>query len=620
MMTRQIYNARSRIRGPTSALTNFLRERGIRPRNLNYRNPPAQPQPPPPPPPPPAASLDDGAENDGSGLPGADPDDNNDPQIESSAAASRRRSTRLSSNTTATSTNGTVTLQYTARRAATTAATAAAAAATAATATRKRKKREASSDSDDNFLPINSATTPRANRSRAGRTRVEFCSLCRCRFTVGAEKAGGAEKENLVCPACAKGDGEAKKKVQRRRRGKGERMAGEDGFIPVPSLQDVCIKLIARYIEDVEALGDIGEINMDKICKIICKNRQLNNHVARLFLNPLETQMSFYDCTGLDTIGFFNIAQFCPNLHTLKLNFCGRLSDAVTDKYASHLHHLRSLTLSGPFLVTAPAWGRLFTALGARLEYLTLEHSPRLDLPTLDILVTSCPNLRELRLMRVAKLDDEWLPHIARLTKLETLDISHPGGSITSGPLISLLEARGSGLRELGLHGCAGLTDEALTEGVLPTCVRLQTLCIAECETLSSSAAAKLFTEWRTNGLNPGLVCVDIARCTLFKDEVLEALAKHSARTLRELSVNSLEELTAKGFEALAGEKGAEPCVELREVDAGFCRAVDDEVVGKLMKGCAMLSVLRVWGNHKVTECAYRRKGVQLIGRQCDTL
>lgn len=41
--------------------------------------------------------------------------------------------------------------------------------------------------------------------------------------------------------------------------------------------------------------------------------------------------------------------------------------------------------------------------------------------------------------------------HIARLTNFETLDISHP--------LISLLKAWGSGLRELGLHGCVALTD-----------------------------------------------------------------------------------------------------------------------------------------------------------------
>ncbi|RUP52177.1 hypothetical protein BC936DRAFT_138365 [Jimgerdemannia flammicorona] len=614
-------NNDNRIRGPTSALTSFLRERGIRPRNLNYRNPPPQPQPQP------TDQTDDAASqnNEDTQDPDLDDDDDDDdPQAESSsAAATHRRSTRLalSSSTTvetasaSTSTTTTVTLQYTA-------------ASTLTSGQRKRKKKDDSSDSEnDDLTPVTSPTTPRAgfsNRSRATRTRIEFCSLCRCRFSVIAALVEEG-KENLICPTCASGGKDADaKKMPKRRKAKGPKVAGEDGFVPVPTLQDLCIKVIAHYIEDVEALGNIGEINMDKICKIICKNRQLNNHVARLFMDPQETQMSFYDCTGLDTTGFLNIAQFCPKLHTLTLNTCGRLSDPVTDKYASHLLHLRSLTLSGPYLVTGSAWTRLFTSLGSRLESFTLEHSPRLDLPSLDILVTSCPNLRDLRLMRISKLDNSWLPHISRLQKLEALDISHPGAKLTSGSLVDLLKIIGSRLRELGLRSCVDLTDEALVDGVLPNCARLQMLAIAGCDLFTSAAAAKLFNEWREHKANPGLVRVDLARCSLFEDEVVEALVRHSAKTLRELNVNSLEELTCAGFEALAGVgangKINNPCSELVEIDAGFCRAVDDGVVERLMKGCKELRVLKVFGNHKVTESAYRRKGVQLLGQQWDTL
>jgi len=37
----------------------------------------------------------------------------------------------------------------------------------------------------------------------------------------------------------------------------------------------ICLQLIGKYIEDVEQLGDIGGINMDKVCKIISKRRRL---------------------------------------------------------------------------------------------------------------------------------------------------------------------------------------------------------------------------------------------------------------------------------------------------------------------------------------------------------
>jgi DNA repair protein RAD7 len=34
-------------------------------------------------------------------------------------------------------------------------------------------------------------------------------------------------------------------------------------------------QLIGKYIEDVEALGDIGSKSMDKVCRIISKSRRL---------------------------------------------------------------------------------------------------------------------------------------------------------------------------------------------------------------------------------------------------------------------------------------------------------------------------------------------------------
>jgi len=36
--------------------------------------------------------------------------------------------------------------------------------------------------------------------------------------------------------------------------------------------------LIGKYIEDIEALGNIGSKSMDKVCKIISKSRRLWVH------------------------------------------------------------------------------------------------------------------------------------------------------------------------------------------------------------------------------------------------------------------------------------------------------------------------------------------------------
>ena len=43
----------------------------------------------------------------------------------------------------------------------------------------------------------------------------------------------------------------------------------------VDTLAQLCIQVVTKYIEDVEALGDIGPNNMDTISKIMAKNRRL---------------------------------------------------------------------------------------------------------------------------------------------------------------------------------------------------------------------------------------------------------------------------------------------------------------------------------------------------------
>lgn len=63
-------------------------------------------------------------------------------------------------------------------------------------------------------------------------------------------------------------------------------------------LADTCIEIIGQYIEEVEALGDIGSINLDKVCKIICKSRRLTPETATLFYDVDRRELEMYDCTS----------------------------------------------------------------------------------------------------------------------------------------------------------------------------------------------------------------------------------------------------------------------------------------------------------------------------------
>lgn len=56
--------------------------------------------------------------------------------------------------------------------------------------------------------------------------------------------------------------------------------------------------MITQHINDVEALGDIGAINMDEIAKSLSKNRSLTAESAQLFYDAQNTQLTLYDVTS----------------------------------------------------------------------------------------------------------------------------------------------------------------------------------------------------------------------------------------------------------------------------------------------------------------------------------
>lgn len=86
----------------------------------------------------------------------------------------------------------------------------------------------------------------------------------------------------------------AVKKAKKEDRGKIVHYEQRKGVNP---LGDMCIHMIGKYIEDVDQLGDIGGVNMDKVCKIISKSRRLTPETAPLFYSSERAALDLYDCT-----------------------------------------------------------------------------------------------------------------------------------------------------------------------------------------------------------------------------------------------------------------------------------------------------------------------------------
>ncbi|KAF9276036.1 hypothetical protein BGZ68_010303 [Mortierella alpina] len=453
-----------------------------------------------------------------------------------------------------------------------------------ATKKRPRKKGESDDSNDEDFHDI-TGYVPRTKFSHKGRmpqgsNKIEFCSRCRARFTIKAGTTPAVDEDDggLLCPTCA---GSSSPGVK-----------------------------IANCIEDVEAFGDISDISMDKICKIICRNRSLNTETLQLFLDPRHTDLSLHDCTEITAEGLKSIAQFCPLLRSLKLKLCGRINDDVLNYYADHLSRLTSLSLIGPILLTDKSFIKLFETVGDRLERFELKSSSRFSVDSLKALCTHCPKVTHLRLGDCNLMNDDWLTPIAGLTNLRSLRIRNPEPDrLTTQSVVSLIQAVGSGLEELELKGCTTLEDPVLVEAIRPSCVRLERLNIMDCEYFTTEGVQTLFKDWTTNR---GLSYVNLENCVMLKDEALIAVTAHSGATLEDLNIKGMDEVTKEALLTL------DRCENLLRLNASWCRAMDDEVMEVLVKAAPRLEKVTVWGDHRLTECCPVRKGMKVVGREGD--
>ncbi|KAF9970414.1 hypothetical protein BGZ73_006873 [Actinomortierella ambigua] len=632
------------VRGPTSALTSFLNERGIRRANPAPRPAPTADDP--------QVSETPTAEVEEEESNAAEQDSQTEVGSSSTSAITRRtRVTRASSSATSSNTksagkepseedssddsdssaknpkqkNGKlVSLSLASsrprRNAAASSSSAAASssskAESSANATKKRPRKKVESDDSDYELDI-TGSTPRSRFSHKGRAplgsnKIEFCSRCRARFTI---KAGTVpvtdDSGGILCPTCVGTEANPSASASKPKPAKRPRRKAQKQEIEryIPTLQDLCIKKIAEYIEDVEAFGDISDISMDKICKIICRNRSLSNKTLPLFLDPRHIDVSFYDCTEIAPEALQSIASFCPDIRSLQLTYCGRITDDVINYYAKHLTQLKKLSLTGPFLVTDAAYADFFRTVGSRLEQFDLDHSARFNISAMESLATHCPHLKQLTLGDCMHLSDNWLPWIAKLNKLESLTIRNPEHDLSTDLMIDILKAVGGNLQNLELTNCASLEDKILSEGVRELCPNLRRLTLASCEELSSEAFVSLFTDWKANS---GLLHVDVSGCVGLKDEALEAIVTHNAHALETLNLSNDDELTSDGLKPLLR------CEYLKRLDVSWVRAFDDELMGALIKAAPKLNQVTVWGDHRLTEYCPTRPGLRIVGREAD--
>jgi DNA repair protein RAD7 len=264
---------------------------------------------------------------------------------------------------------------------------------------------------------------------------------------------------------------------------------------------------------------------------------------------------------------------------------------------STSLPALTHIELFGPFLVRTDAWMN-FLSSHPHLHTFRITQSPRFDLWCMRALVASCgKSLEALRLREVGKLDDGFLEEIQRIKGLKELDIAEPGASCSEEAVVELMSAIGGSLTKLDLSKHHSLTDEFLERGLKPYTRVLDALALSHLPELTDKGVADFFGTWE----NHPLMSMDMARNHELGSQALEAMMVHSGARLEVLIINGWKGVSEKALKTV-GRLGT----ELRKVDVGWCREMDDFVVKDWMGmdrgvGCRRLKELKVWGCNRIT-------------------
>ncbi|QRW13231.1 DNA-dependent ATPase [Ceratobasidium sp. AG-Ba] len=479
----------------------------------------------------------------------------------------------------------------------------------------KRQKRDDDDDEGEDEYKAPSKGTPITPGALPPIGSFEKCAVCGKTFTVTRYTMAADPPPGFLCHTCAKAGGadpfkktgapRGRKPVAEKR--KIVNFEQKDVF---KSLATNCIEIIAKHIDNLEALGDIGQINMDRIAKILAKQRSLTESTAKLFYDVENTSLTLYDASRLEPSAFHTLIGLNPNLRSLILKFCRGVDCTVLPKFASHLPHLTHLEIFGAFLARAPSFVEFFNEIGGRLEHFLLSHSPRFDLDCCQAMVKNCANnLTELRLCYVGKLDDSWLPLLHTCTNLKRLELAFPGGdaSLTDEPTIELLRTIGTNLEYLNLGGHHSLTDDVLLEGVMPHIAQLKALKMSNSPSLTDEGVSRFFTEYNTQA---EFECIKMRQNSTLGSESLRALlGRPTACIMRELVINGWKDVDEESCRMIP-----KSCPELRKLDVGFVRVVDDYLMKDLLEGLTKVEEISCFGCNRVTESCPKKAGVNIYG------
>lgn len=490
--------------------------------------------------------------------------------------------------------------------------------------------------SDDDAIARDMISKPKAAPLKPG--QLANCELCEKRFTVTPYTIAGPDG-GLLCMKCGKqvkdqnkkDETAAKKKKPapklRKRQTESDRMMG-DVKPGAKSLIEHCVKKVADVVTDVEDFGELPQNLLDRLSQILSKRRVLNSRTLQLFLQPGIDRINVYDCAKLESEDFNRIFAFMPDLETVNLRFAGQLKDEQLGYMVEKCPKIKHLQLGATNLVSDDSWINLFQQRGAQLESLKLsELNDAMKDDTVQVMTEQCTNLKRLKMRSCPHMSEASIYSIATMTSLEHLTLSV--ARETAAPaLVNLIINLGPKLKTLCLEGYSDADDEVLL-AIKQSCTQLQKLRLTGGEGFSDAQFANLFWEdWS----NPPMSYVDLSenrdmdqdigpdeeaaedpQAAGFASNALKALFQHSGSTLQRVDLHSNRHISSEALMDVFDGQKQYPA--LTDMDLSFVTHVDDIVMNGIFKSCPALQKLACFACFSVNQQdLIIPKGIAVIG------
>ncbi|KAI1422194.1 hypothetical protein F5Y12DRAFT_763777 [Xylaria sp. FL1777] len=491
----------------------------------------------------------------------------------------------------------------------------------------KKRKRGPDSESDDDLALalFNEKMTPLPGQ-------MNNCEICDKRFTVTPYTRSGP-KGGLLCNPCGQklaNDEDANKKQKKKRAPAPKGAVGRrkmqsrilDGTYDVgsKSLMTLCIETLAKNIHLAEDLGDLPPLVIDRIARLISKTRLLNSNTLNLFLQPHHKVLKVYDAAKLNSEDFIKIFQLVPQLKSLKLRNAIQFNDSVMQFLTCRNINLESLYIHGANLLTEKMWAVFLKLKGLHLKSLQVYYTDKhFSNNTVDILSSVCPNLTRLKICHNQEVSDEGIKCIAKLDQLEHVSLQCMKQTTTDA-YVHIIHSIGHRLQTFSIKKVPDV-DDRLLDAIHENCTNLSKLRITESEFMTDAGFARLFRGWQ----NRPLSFLDLQKCRHIDaakprdnehmiglcSQGFEALMEHSGTGLQYLNIHACRHISREAFEKVfASEKRY---TQLRYLEISFCENVNDFIIGSIFRSCPNLKEVNVFGCMKVKDVRVPR-GKILVG------